>query len=263
MYRFFLGKNWCGWAIASTIMALQIWILFTFVRGAEFDLSDDNSDFVYTWKCPRDKIECDDKADLNSAGWVIFGILMVSHLLKDLVNASKMIVLCAKKGYGFNSRIRFFVGGLFLSIVTTFTLFASTIYNKAIATSNTEIISNAVIILFITDIDEQFFSVIEAIDGRLTRYFSGKDLMEVDKTGDPMANMQAMMTSKSTPQPHVGFEAKTSIEMEMKEKIEEKMELFWEEVRRIRQDYQENVSGVVVSANNGVQHASSVVCGSF
>mmetsp|Transcript_28723 Transcript_28723/g.59660 ORF Transcript_28723/g.59660 Transcript_28723/m.59660 type:complete len:162 (-) Transcript_28723:143-628(-) len=87
------------------------------------------------WKCPRDKVECDNKADLTIAGWVIFGILMASHLLRDLVNGSKMIVLCAEHGYSLPSRLRFFLGGLFLNTVTAFTLFSSTIYNKAIATS--------------------------------------------------------------------------------------------------------------------------------
>ncbi|KAL7465997.1 hypothetical protein ACHAXS_006290, partial [Conticribra weissflogii] len=82
VYRFFLGKSWWGWSVALVVMATQIWILFTFVRGAEFDLSDDNSDFVYTWMCPRDRIECDNKADLTTAGWVMFGVIMTSHLLK-------------------------------------------------------------------------------------------------------------------------------------------------------------------------------------
>ncbi len=248
VYRFFLGKSWVGWMVASAVMAIQIWILFTFVRGAEFDLSDDNSDFVYTWKCPRDNLECDDKADLTAAGWVMFGILMASHLLKDLVNGSKMIVLCAKEGYQLNSRIRFFVGGLFLSTVTTFTLFASTIYNKAIATSNTEVIANAVIILFITDLDEQFFSLIEAADERLITWLSGKDLVVTEKVDDVPDDIGVISAFQSTSLPQssssFGFKPKTNMEMAVKDEIEKKMEIFWEEVRMIlNQNHQEEEKG--------------------
>jgi len=81
VYKFFLSKSLLGWAIALATMAIQIWILFIFVEGAEFNLTDDNSDFVYTWKCPRDKEECDNKTDLDEAGWAAFGILlMAAHL---------------------------------------------------------------------------------------------------------------------------------------------------------------------------------------
>ena len=48
---------------------------------------------------------------------------------------------------------------LFLS---AFTVFATAVYNVAIARSNTEILINVVIILFISEIDEQFFRGIQA-----------------------------------------------------------------------------------------------------
>jgi len=41
-----------------------------------------------------------------------------------------------------------------LSVTSLFTLFASIVYNFAIATTDTDLIMNAVIILFINDIDE-------------------------------------------------------------------------------------------------------------
>lgn len=62
------------------------------------------------------------------------------------------------------TRIRFFVGGLLSGSVSLFTFYVSAIYNAAIATSNTEIIVNAVVISFITDIDEVSMSI----------YFSGR-----------------------------------------------------------------------------------------
>ena len=105
-------------------------------------------------------MECEDKADLTWQGWMIFGILMVAHLLKDLINGFKMIVHATKPRLSFHNKIRSFVGGALLCSITLFVLFTSTFYNKAIATSNPEIIVNSVVILFIMEIDEFFLKIL-------------------------------------------------------------------------------------------------------
>jgi len=48
----------------------------------------------------------------------------------------------------------------------------STIYNRAIATSNTELIVNSVIILFVMELDEWIFSDLEAINEKWTKHSS-------------------------------------------------------------------------------------------
>ncbi len=40
VYQFFLGNSGWGWVIVLSTMALQIGVLFVFVRGSEADLSD-------------------------------------------------------------------------------------------------------------------------------------------------------------------------------------------------------------------------------
>ena len=52
-------------------------------------------------------------------------------------------------------------------ITSLFVLYASTIYNRAIAETNTDLIANAVIILFVTDLDEMMLSVLVAINPSL------------------------------------------------------------------------------------------------
>jgi hypothetical protein len=119
---------------------------------------------------------------------------MFFHLMRDLLNGLKLLVLSAKRRHSFHSRCRFFVGGLGLVMVTSYAAYASVVwvqlqllhyvmivlhlylisqsicyafallsYNLAIARSNTDIVVNAVIILFIIDLDEQFCEVIDAI----------------------------------------------------------------------------------------------------
>ncbi len=47
-------------------------------------------------------------------------------------------------------------------------------YNKAIATSNTEIIVNSVIVLFVMDLDERIFATLEALNDDWTSHASSK-----------------------------------------------------------------------------------------
>ena len=135
VYQFFLGTSITGWIIVLLTLATQVGMLFVFVEGAEVDLSDDNIDLIYSWKCSRDQDDCRDTSDLSWRGWTVFGVLMATHLLKDLVNGIKMIVLSAKERHETNTRARYFVGGTLMATVTSFTLYVSTIYNAAIATS--------------------------------------------------------------------------------------------------------------------------------
>merc|ERR1712032_708603 len=93
-------------------------------------------------------------------------MLMVAFLLKDLISGMKIVILSGKKRQKRASRIRFFFGGLCLCCITMYVLYASTIYNLAIAEKDTEVIYNAVIILFIMEIDESVFGVIDVINKR-------------------------------------------------------------------------------------------------
>ena len=162
VYSFFLSKSWFAWATAVAVMAIQAWILSLFVSGAEMDFGEDNSDYIYSWRCPRNSERCENTADQNLAGWIIFGILMVAHLMVDLVNGTKLFLLCARRSHSYHTMIRFFFGGLCLVLITSYTVYASTVYSLAIARSNTDIVVNSVIILFITDMDELFYSVFSA-----------------------------------------------------------------------------------------------------
>jgi len=122
--------------------------LFVFVEGSEINLADDRwepcdakadcppstrsrltwmchwssllsrVDLVYSYKCPRDQDECDDTSDLTWQGWLVFAILMIAHLAKDIINGTKMIILSAKARHSSRQRARFFIGGTLLVSVT-------------------------------------------------------------------------------------------------------------------------------------------------
>jgi hypothetical protein len=84
-----------------------------------------------------------------------------------VINGGKLIVLSGKSRHSRVKRLRFFFGGLFLVSTSLFVLFVTTIYNAAIATTNTELIANAVIVLFISDLDEMMHTTLVAINPSL------------------------------------------------------------------------------------------------
>ena len=111
---------------------------------------------------------------------------MVAHLLKDGISGIKMINYSAKQRHQHSSKIRFFIGGTLLTMITAITTYVSTMYNWLLpqvsnlsfkwwlcmstylviishhfsSPGNTEIITNSVIILFICDLDELLYAIL-------------------------------------------------------------------------------------------------------
>ena len=75
-------------------------------------------DMEYTWKCNPNKNQCEDTNDVTKRDWVIFIILMIVFLLKDLVSGLKMIKLSGKKRHSKSFRARLFSGGVILCCIT-------------------------------------------------------------------------------------------------------------------------------------------------
>merc|ERR1712194_83714 len=161
VYRFFLTKSWWGWGITLVTVAAQFLMCYIFVVGSEYNFKDSISDLKYPWPCPPDLDVCRDTIGRTPLGWLAFWFLMVAHLLKDVIKGLKLIMLSGKtpQFWGKKSLSAFF-GGMVMIILSLFVLYASTIYNNAIATTNTDLIANAVIILFVSDLDEMMFSIL-------------------------------------------------------------------------------------------------------
>merc|ERR1712194_454404 len=87
-------------------------------------------------------------------------------LSKDVICGLKLIILSGKRRQSHSQRARFFLGGVLLCCINIYTIYASAIYNKATATSDTELIFNSVIVLFITEIDEKIFELIDSNNPR-------------------------------------------------------------------------------------------------
>merc|ERR1719491_1266430 len=87
---------------------------------------------------------------------------MIVFLLSDLLSGLKMIKLSGKKRHSKSFRARLFSGGVILCCITMYTVYASAIYILATATSDTELVTDSVVILILTQVDEKFFELLEA-----------------------------------------------------------------------------------------------------
>ncbi len=192
VYSYILSKSRFAWILSLAVAAFQSWALINFVRAAPKDFTSDKSDWIYSWKCPRNSPECTDESDLNWEGWVIFTILMISHVLKDIINGMKLLLFCGKRGHGILYRIRSYFGGFILSWVSALAIYASAVYNQAIARSQTDIIANAVLIMFVVDVDEYFHKAAEAARS----FWSGKGGKK-DERDAIIAELSATVTKMS------------------------------------------------------------------
>jgi hypothetical protein len=201
VYSYYVTDNVYGWVAAFATIVMQVGLLVVFILASEPKLQDDKSDIQFTWKCPRDTDECKDKSDLENWMWVIFCLLMVTFLAKDMISGSKLIYHSAKVRHSLGSRVRYFFGGMCLCWITLFAIYVSrcndvchlflvhrssirlipylylslhpqvsTVYNMAIATRNTELILNSVVVLFVMDMDEWIFATLEAANEKWTAH---------------------------------------------------------------------------------------------
>lgn len=153
VYRYFLSESWKGWGIALGTVAAQSALIYVFIDASEIEFSTD-VDVEYTWECPRDELQCRNTTGVTYYGWIAYALLITAHILKDVLNGLKLVALSGTGGHPKYKRICFLFGGAVLVIISVFTIYASTTYNMAIAVRNTDLITNAVIIIFISDMDE-------------------------------------------------------------------------------------------------------------
>ena len=118
---------------------------------------------------------------------------MAAYLMADIISGLRLIVLSGKSRHRKLRRLRFFVGGFCLLFLSAFTVFATAVYNVAIARSNTEILINVVIILFISEIDEQFFRGIQAASPRWVENLRWKKNNKDDDVQDRLHELDARL----------------------------------------------------------------------
>ena len=140
-----------------------------------------------------------------------------------------MIVLSGKGKSPLRTRVKFLIGGLFIIVASLFTIFASTVYNQAIATTNTDLISNAVIILFITDVDEMLHGIVMTIYPRMAK--------EEEADAQVKEELKSLVEEENTKLKTEMKEMKTELKEIIKSEVSKQVQA---EVTKIREDGKAN-----------------------
>ena len=155
VYCFIFTKSHVAHLIYLVTGGLQIAMLIQFLVAS--DPNNPDSDWEFTITCPSNNMECQEENSVNESGWVLFAVLNFLFLGTDIMNAllqlGKAIILKDAK---------LFISGLVLLLLTYLTIYTSRTYNWALAKTNTDVIVNAVILLFINDLDERVLDVLNA-----------------------------------------------------------------------------------------------------
>jgi len=131
--------------------------LVLFVTHA--DTTSEYTDMDYSMSCSKNSLYCEDTESRSSFGYSIFALILTAWLLKDIVGAWKLFLLSL-----WQRKIDFFFASSVITVVTLFSSLTSIYYNMAIAKKDTDIITNAVILLFVNEIDERLYQLTEACD---------------------------------------------------------------------------------------------------
>ena len=156
VYSFVLTRSYAGWIVTTGTLVIQIAIFALFLNASQFD--NEISDWVYVWRCPRNTEECNSESTVGVYGWVMWALLVFTSVLDDFANGLKLLNLSASR-----KDFRSFCGSAIITSITVLAVWTSAAYNRAIAMTSTELIVNAVILLFVNDIDEQIYNATRVI----------------------------------------------------------------------------------------------------
>ena len=156
VYKFYLSTNVLAWFIASLSVLLQGWIVVIFLQSG--DKTFLGNLWLYSVRCSDESLECKDQSMTDATGWVMFGTILGVFLIPDILDGLFIIYECTLK---FN--VRGIVAGIVVLNITILSIVASHFHLHATSISNIAIIKDAVIVLFLNSIDEQFYLIIKRV----------------------------------------------------------------------------------------------------
>jgi len=169
IYVLLLGKKKIGWLFAFLIGSAQMLVFWIFYKESMLDFErEDYYDqaWVYKWSCPRDGSTCEKEKFVSWSGWLVFSILMILNLVPDFWNGVKVLYFVPKRKLTAEDEedstiFGRFMGGFLLVSTAFIALYVSIAFNFANAGSNTELIINSAILLFVNNLDELSLKLIQ------------------------------------------------------------------------------------------------------
>ena len=156
VYHFILSDKKCAKLIFVFTAVIQFLLFYFFLEPSGMDNED--TAFQFSFICAENGLECRDLRSVGTLGWLMFSTVAAIYLASDFV----LSILQIKQAIYMNNFFLLVSGYVILGL-TCLAFFTSAVFNIALAASNTDLIVNAVILLFINDVDEKVLVICNII----------------------------------------------------------------------------------------------------
>jgi len=185
VYKFFLSDSIAAMIVALVPVPIQLILLSIFLGPSDFTLS--RTDWQYYMDCPSNSTVCENRKYITLQAWIAFGCTLFFYLSKDTLESCKIIfksvhMKCWEGG----------VIGVIVMYVTLCSVIISVLYSSSTSISSTEIMKDAIVLLFLTDIDERFYdfllilcpSWVNTLNEKIATRFRGRTTANNERPSD-------------------------------------------------------------------------------
>ena len=133
-------------------ICLQFALFSIYIQASDIDKED--TDWKFTYQCPDNTEECVNLKKATTWGWALSTFVVFCFIGTDVVMSFRQF---------FQGIIRkdpaIIISGLVLFFLTFMAIYSSFMYNRILAEKNTDLILNAVVLIFIMDVDDKMHSI--------------------------------------------------------------------------------------------------------
>ena len=156
-FLLFCTRHYLAWIVGLVACGSELVVYGLFIEAGLFE--SERTFWENTWTCDSGNLTCSNSMTKTWYGWYIFISILILFLAARMIKA---VQLCVHSGKV--RRLDFFFVSLIKALTTCVTIGASVVYNFATAETDTEMVANAVILLFIHDMDSYIFMLIDSVN---------------------------------------------------------------------------------------------------
>ena len=187
VYCFIFSPNWIPIIVYLLTAGLQMSLYIIYILSSSFGKQD--NDWIFSFRCPDNDMTCTDERTADPFGWFLFYVVLALNLGPDMVLFSIQLHRGALMGDATLS-----LSGFMLAFLTVMGIVTSAFYNQALAEKNTDLITNAVILLFINELDERALTFV----AHLAPEWTSNHLIDIRNIVAKKANIKAKEEESNT-----------------------------------------------------------------
>jgi len=161
VYCFIFSSNGIALIIYGVTVIIQVIVFTLYLTASDFV---DDSDYIYSYQCLGNSIECVQERTDRLIGPMLFVLITFLFLGRDFAISTMQI---RKSVYLLDKQL--LLSGFILFFITAYAFLVSFRYNTALLESSTDMITNTMILLFVNELDEKMLNVLVALAPEWTR----------------------------------------------------------------------------------------------